>query len=351
MSFFEKIFHKNKKGESVIVIDIGASGVAGAYVRYDEGELPTVLYSRTIPIELRMSEPREKSMLRALAGLGAILIKEGAPALTRATGSGRADNILVSVDAPWQETTVRTELFESKEPFTFTRSLVAERLEETSSATEEQMITDESIIGTILNGYETRNPYGKEASRASVIVLTSLIKRAVADSIVALLRSVFHTTSILPIAGSSVRYQAMRLVFPHEENAIILDATGGTLVSLALVRKGLFSMLIQLQSSEEGRGWLASVMSELGEIAKSFPLPRTIFLLAREPEIFTLREELEKADFGPLWLSDNPPKVVSVLRNHLSGMVRQLATDPADSILLLMALYFRNRQATPDEQD
>lgn len=351
MSFFEKIFHKNKKGESVIVIDIGANGVAGAYVRYDEGELPTILYSRTLPIELRVSEPREESMLRALTVLSSVLLKEGAPALTRHTGSGRADIILVSVDAPWQKTSVHTELFEEKEPFTFTKNLIAKRLEETNVAPEAQMIADESIIGTILNGYETRSPYGKKASRASVVVLTSLIERTVASSIVTLLRSVFHTTSILPIAGSSVRYQAMRLVFPHEENAIILDATGGSLVSVALVRKGLFSTLVQLEAPGEGRDWLESVMSELGEIARSFPLPRTIFLLAREPEIFTLREEIEKADFGSLWLSDNPPKVVSVLRNHLSGTVRQLANEPADIILLLMTLYFRDRRTSPDKID
>lgn len=348
MSFFENIFHKNKKGESVILIDIGASSIAGAYVRYEEGEVPTPLYTRTVPIEIRMSERRELSMLRALTALGTTLIREGAPVLTRATGSGRVDIILVSVDAPWQETSVRTEQFEEKEPFEFTKSVITKRLEETNVASSEKMIADESIIGTILNGYETRNPYGKKASRASVIVLTSLIERNAANSIVTELRSLFHTTRILPIAGSSIRYQAMRLVFPHEANAIILDATGG-LVSVSLVRKGLFSTLVQIQTPPENRDWLTLVTSELTEISKNFPLPRTIFLLAREPEIFTLRKELESADFGPLWLSDNPPKIVSVLKNHLASSVRHMATDPADIVLLLMTLYFQNRRSSPND--
>jgi len=344
MSFFEKIFHKNKKKESVILIDVGANGIAGAYVRYEEGESPTVLYTRYVPVELRVSESREQSMLRALTVLGTTLIKEGAPTLARATGSGRADIILVSIDAPWQDTSVRTELFESKEPFIFTKNLVTKRLEETNVAPGEKMIVDESIIDTILNGYETRSPYGKEVSRASVVVLTSLIERNVVNSIVTELRGLFHTTRILPIAGSSVRYQAMRLVFPHEEDAIILDATGGSLVSVALVRKGLFSILVQIQAPGERRDWLESVRRELGEISKSFSLPRTIFLLAREPEIFSLRQNLETANFSPIWLSDNPPKIVSVLKNHLRGSLKHLAKDPTDIILLLMALYFQDKQ-------
>src|ERR1035437_3154472 len=349
MSFFENIFHKNKKSESVILIDIGANGIAGAYVRYEEGESPTVLYTRYVPIELRVSEPREQAMLRALKMLGTTLIREGAPILTRTTGSGRADIILVSVDAPWQETSVRTEHFESKEPFVFTKSSVERRLKETNPILEEKMIADESIISTNLNGYETHNPYGKEASGESVVVLTSLIPRTIANNIITELRSLFHMTRILPIAGSSLRYQAMRLVFPHEENAIILDATGGSLVSIALVRNGIFVTLVQIKIPSEKRIWTDIVIKELSEIAKNFPLPRTIFLLAREPEIFSLRQELETADFSPLWLSDKQPKIVSVLKNHISSSLKHMAEDPTDIILLLMALYFQDKQFSTDD--
>jgi hypothetical protein len=141
----------------------------------------------------------------------------------------------------------------------------------------------------------------------------------------------------------------MRLVFPHEENAIILDATGGSLVSIALVRNGIFVTLVQIKIPSEKRIWTDIVIKELSEIAKNFPLPRTIFLLAREPEIFSLRQELETADFSPLWLSDKQPKIVSVLKNHISSSLKHMAEDPTDIILLLMALYFQDKQFSTDD--
>ena len=344
MSFIGDFFYKKQDGESVILIDIGANSVAGAYVRYEGLEALTLLYSRALPIEIRTGEARERAMLRALQVLGNDLLCEGAPVLARHTGSGRADKILVSVDAPWQETNVRTEHFEEIEPFVFTKSLVENRLEETREDLSEKLLADESIIGTILNGYETRNPYGKKVHRATIIVLTSLIEEEVANGIVQVLGGLYHTKNILPIAGNSLRYQVMRELFPHERDAIILDATGGSLTSVALVRKSVFASLVQVSNSSESDSWVSTVKEEFAEIAKRYPLPRTIFLLAREPEILSLQEKLESADFGALWFSENQPRVIPVLRSNIPGTIRQVSTTPVDIVLLFMALYHQNRR-------
>lgn len=342
MSFLSNLFNREKKTESVVLIDIGASSIAGAYARYSEGELPAVLYTRRVPIEIRVDEPLEQAMLRALLVLGNDLIREGAPVLARATGSGSASKILVAIDAPWQETTVRTENFEAEEPFVFTKSLVAKRLAETNAAPSDKLFADESIIGTILNGYETKNPYDRKVHRASIVVLTSLVERKVADDVTATLRSLFHITAIFPIAGNSLRYQTMREVFPHERDIIILDATDGSLISIALVRKGIFVTMVQIPTPAEKKAWMTAVTNALTEISKQYPLPRAIFLLAHEPEILTLREMLDAANFGSLWLSDNPPKIISVLKNQLSGLIQQKTTNPADIVLLFMVLFFQN---------
>ena len=97
MSFLD-IFHKKEKHvESVVLIDIAADSVAGAYARYTEGENPTLLYTNRLPIEIRDVEPHEQAMLRALKTLGDGLIRDGAPILMRATGSGSVDSILISI--------------------------------------------------------------------------------------------------------------------------------------------------------------------------------------------------------------------------------------------------------------
>jgi len=343
MGLFDIFSRKGKSAESVVLIDIGATSVAGAYAHYIEGQPPILFYTRRLPIEIRTDEPHERAMLRALEILGNDLIREGAPVLARATGSGSASMILVSIDAPWQETAVRTEDFEEDDQFTFTKSLVTERLEKTGAAPSEKMLANESIIGTILNGYETRSPYGKKVYRASVIVLTSLIERAVADSIIATLGRLYHTKNVMPISGSSLRYQTMRDIFPHEQDAIILDATGGSLTSIALVRRGLFVTLIRVDTPSDDPAWVSAVTNELAEIAKHYPLPRTIFLLAREPEISSLQQTLSSANLGSLWLSDNPPKFVPVLKNHIIGSIQQTTSTSPDIVLLFMALYYQTR--------
>ena len=347
MSFLENLFSKKKYAESVVLIDIGADTVAGAYARYEEGAQPTILYTRRMPIEIRQGEAHDRAMLRALALLGTDLIREGAPVLARATGSGSVGTILVSVDAPWQETHVHTEHFEQDDSFIFTKDLVEAKLKESDATPSQKLLADTSIIGTVLNGYETSNPYGRRVHRAAVIVLTSLIERDVAEGILSALERLYHTKRILPIAGSSLRYQAMRTLFPHERDAVLIDATGRELTSISLVRKGMFVTMIRVTTPSDDGGWVSAVIAELADLSKHYPLPRTIFLLAREHEVDALREKLGAADFTPLWFGGAPPKIVAVLKSLVGSSVRQMTTNTPGLVLLLMALYFQTRHAAP----
>ena len=344
MGFLSDIFNPTN-AESIVLIDISAGSVAGGYAHYKSGETPSLLYTRRLPIEIRKDEQHELAMLRALEILGNTLIKEGAPILARTTGSGRADIILVSVDAPWQETRVRTEYFERKTPFTFTKRMVATALEKTRIAADGKVLADESVIGTILNGYETHEPYGKKINRAALIILTSFIDEKVSESIAGTFSKLFHTKNIFSIAGSSLRYQAMRTAFPHERDALILDAVG-QLISVALVRKDLLVAVTEV-SDAVGTNvdlWIKEVINEFTKLAKEHPLPRTIFLLAQEQNSSSLEHALNSAELAGLWLSDNPPKIVPVRAGHISGSIRQVTTASPDLPLLLMMLYWQHNK-------
>ena len=340
MSAYDSLFRDKKKSESVVLVDIGTDSIAGACVRYAGTELPAILYTRRLPVEAREDEPREKAVIRALRILTDTLIREGAPILVRTTGTGRIDAILASINGPWQTSSVRIEQFEQETPFIFTKSLVTKALERNTAPSSEKFLADESTVGTILNGYETHNPYGKKAHRASVIILTSLIDKLVAEGIRMALESAYHSKHILSIAGNSLRYQAMQKVFPHERNALILDAMGHS-TSLALVRNGLLVSIIEIPGADTTDAWIESMGRELAELAKNYPLPRTIFLLARETEISSLRQTIDAAHLGKLWLSDNPPKIVSVLGNHMGGLVRHADAVSLDLSIILMAIYYQ----------
>src|SRR3989344_1662296 len=345
MSLLRDFLHRKKQSEIVVLIDIGPDSVAGAYAQYTGGEKPPRHYTRRLPIEIRKGEPHEEAMLRALGALGDALISEGAPVLVRAVGSASVGTVLVSIDAPWQTTSVRTEYLEQDESFTFTRDMGIGALKNTSTASAGKMLADESIIGTILNGYETRDPYGKRAHRASIIVLTSLIDEQVAKSIHEALRRLYHTKKILTISGSSLRYQALCIAFPHERDALILDATG-PLTSIALIRRDLLMDIIEVPGTPDTAAWLKNISGKLARLAERFPLPRTIFLLTKEKDLASERKTLDVANLGSLWLSDNPPTIISLLRSHIIGLVQEEASVTPDLPLLLMALYYQSR--TPE---
>lgn len=342
MSFFSNLF-RAKKTESVILIDVTAGSVAGAYAHRVEGQLPVLLYAKRLSIVNHAGEPHERAMLRALAVLGEALITEGAPALARYTGSGTTDCVLVSIDAPWQETAVRTEYFESESQFVFTKALVEKAMQKAGCASVGKVICDESVVGTLLNGYETHEPYGKSAHRATVVILTSMIEESVAKGIAKVLHELYHTKRVEIIAGSSLRYQALRAAFPHEHNALILDATGH-LVSIELVRNDLLVAISETpDGSTGGPAWAHEVTRGLAELAKRYPLPRNIFLLARDSEIEKAQKMLASSGLGSLWLSDNPPKIVSVSASHFTNFVKLVDVAIIDLPLILMTLYAHSR--------
>jgi hypothetical protein len=328
MGLFSNLSRKKKYAESVVLIDIGTDSIAGAYARFAENETPTLLFARRLSIVIRENEQHERAILRAIDILGNELIREGAPILMRATGSGSADTILVSIDASWEEINLRTEKLERESSFIFTKSIVDTILKNTATAPHEKTIANESIIGTMVNGYETLNPYGEEIHRASFTVFSSFIDKNISESIISALRGLFHTEHILLIAGRSLRSQAMRAAFPHEHDALLLDVIG-PMASITLIRKNLF----------------AAIAGEFAGLEEHYPLPRVIFLLAHESEISSRQRTLAAMPSEKLWLSEHPPKIVPVLASHVAGLVRQTTTAPPDLQLLLMALYYQHHSS------
>ncbi len=322
MSFFADLFKKDKKdSQAVVLIDIGASSVAGAYAHYVDGKTPILLHTSRVPINSHADEAYESALIRTLSTFGNDLLREGAPILARHTGSGASDSILVSIDLPDQEIKMRTESFERASPFIFTKKMMNTMLERTRVVPQGRSLTDESIVNAILNGYDTRSPYDKSARRVSLMVASSIIDSDIFDSIISTLRGLYHTENIFSVAGRTLRSQAIHDAFPHERDALIVDATGPDL-SIALIRKNIFT----------------AIANSLQELAHH-PMPQIVFIIADEPKLPVVQQMIreEKSLFGA-----NSPKIVPVVPSHLSSLLRHAAPTQPDLSLLLMALYHQN---------
>ena len=352
MSTLTNLFRR-KRSESVVLIDISAGSIAGAHAHYSGNAAPVITYEKRVPIIAHSGEPPADSLMRALVVLNEALVREGIPALARVSGRGRIDTLLVSIGAPWQRTELHEERITDTKPFIFSRKLAVEALKRAARIPAGSTLVDESIISVRLNGYQTRNPYEHRAHRASIAVLVSFVDTELNGRVTRALHNSFHHYRMYAIAGSSLRYQAMRLAFPHERNVIIFDATSSE-VAVALVRNGtLVAVSEEPAASEAGdAAWVVSVKMSFAELAAQYPLPQTVFLLAPESVAIAIQQAILSALSGLLWFSDRPPNIVNVRASQLLGPLTQTTGEASDLSLLLMALYWRSHSTSlhPEEE-
>ncbi len=371
------LFSSRNKTESIALIDITAGSVGAAYAHYAKGESPVIYYSTRVPVETRDNEEPLDSMLRALEEVEDQLMLTGAPTLRRETGSGHIDRILVSVGAPWQETKVSTKHIQPTHTFIVTRALLANAADDIASAAPGRIESGRSIIATILNGYEIGNPFGKRATRADIVVLSSSLDKKASDAIQKSLRRAFHAHDIQLTAFAPVSYAVIRDLYPHQKNFIILEVSDIS-SDAAFVKHGLLSGVksaphglreltaateraAYLAEHEEPAGlvnkgrnlafgdrtsiaenaWLASLRDVFSEFAALHALPHTMFLLADAGSRDFLKRTLEGSELRTLWLSDEPLSIMPLAPGNLAPYLKTRGQASPDFYLSLLALFYR----------
>lgn len=335
MSLFGNVLTP-KRAESVAFIEIAADSVGGAYARFEEGRLPKLVYTAREPLAPHEGEEVSTALSRALSTLSDALIREGAPALSRAVGHGTIDAVIVSIASPWQEAVLRAEKFESARPFTFTHSLLAEALERSPVPAAGKVVADESVIATVLNGYETSAPLGKEVSRASVLILTATVDAAIAEVAASVVRSLYHTHATGLTAFAHIEYVAVRALFPHEEEYLVIETRGGA-TSIMLVKRNCLAGVMSVVGSS---GDVRELKGALDALSVDHPLPHTIFLLANENERESLKASIESAHFETFWLSETAPRVVAIRPDLMAPHLQLLPDASHDLFLSLAALSY-----------
>ena len=355
---------------TIAVIDIGSSSIGGGYATIEKNGTPRLRYVARVPIELHDRELLTMDMLKALDVLGKKLIQEGAPALRKAVGSGTIDKVLVSIGSPWQDTTIRSAVIEKETPFTFTKSILHEAVEEGAEHTEGRVTTGEYVIATLLNGYETRHPFGKQATRAELVILSSTIESSMTETVLTSLRHIYHTRDIKLTAFAPVSYTVLRDLYPHEKDFMIVHVSGES-TDLALVKRGVlvdvasvnggFNALARaarkgrpLSMTADGKSlpvgeeeaplptakgeWLSSLALALREFASRRALPRTLFLLADDEAREHVARMLNDEGLRSLWLSDEPLTIIPSLPQHLSSYLTCDQGCDSDLFLSMLAL-------------
>lgn len=378
------------KKQTIALVDISSASVRGAYVHIEEGKQPTLFFTAYIPIENGSGEPSESvdptaaDMLHALTQLAERLVKEGAPVLREELGSGSVEGLFVSVGAPWQETSVRIESVRKDEPFIFTKALIDDAKRSNDEGLAGRTEASETVIGTILNGYETAQPFGKRVTRADLIILTSTLDAAVTSDIEKTLKRAFHGHPLHMTAFAPVAYDTLRDLYPLEKDFLILDvagtatdiamAKGNMLVDVQTVDLGVHDLLRAARSggisgiaigelatpdesiidtsrnaefanrmSEVQTAWINNLKTALVDFETRHPLPRTLFLIADGDTRDYLRRLLDSESLRSLWLSTEPLKIVPILAEQFAPLVESRASASGDAYMAMLALYYARR--------
>jgi hypothetical protein len=369
MSLFS--FGKRKTG-IVTLIDIGSASVGGAYVRYQAGTQPLICYTARVDVAPRDGEDMADSMLRSLSFLEQLLAEEGAPELRRMFGDVVIERVVVSIAAPWQDMAVTTTQIEEQKPFVFTRGHV-EKAVHKATLTEGHVLSGQTVISTILNGYQVAKPFGKRVSRAELVVLSSSVDRKAADSIRASLRRAFHSDDIEITAFAPAAYAAFRSLYPHQKDLVVIDVSGtatdvlfvkhGTLAQAASVPQGTHDLLRAALAAgkhahlggqdlldqganatfEKGAeaaesAWLQGLRDVFSRFAAERALPHAVFLLADHDAREYLKRTIEESAIRELWLTEEPLSVMMMDPAHLSGQVKMYGSSEQDLFLSILAL-------------
>lgn len=358
------LFSRAPKKEIVILIDIAADSVAGAYAVIARGTLPVIHHSVRVPL----SETPSITIRGLEVGLSNVirsLVEQGAEAVRRAEGTARPERIVVSVSSPWQSATARMEHVARSDgrEFVFTKKIMEEAVSRSSVGRKEHVLTEEVVAGVLLHGYETTEPFGVRAKYADLAIISSVIAKETAHKVERLLREAFHTRAIQILSATPVCYTVLRDVFPHEHDFLAATVSDDA-VDVALIKQGLPQEIVSIpaqmkvllqhtramadmagaaaldarRASVEGK-WVEKVRSALSQVRSRHPLPRTIFLVAPDTRAPIAKQLFDAPALRALWLSDRPLTIVPLTSGHFSSYVSVRGTAVADLALAMLALY------------
>ncbi|HRH24034.1 MAG TPA: hypothetical protein PK109_00375 [Candidatus Paceibacterota bacterium] len=370
------LFGSKNKSKAVVLIDVTSSSIGGAYAIVSESAPAALLYTTRVALPTTGADVPSELMLRALDEVLQDLRINGAPILHRRTGSGSVQAVVASVGAPWQTTNIRTETVVEEKPFLFTDAIIA-GAKKKGEIPVGRYSSEESVLATLLNGYETPQPVGKRAKRAEIILLGATMEEETAKLMRRALSS-FSALHEVRFSGlASVVSTAVALAFPHEKEYLALRVSG-EVTELVFVKRGhpmfvshipsglnVFAraakstgyasfpdggdIIDRTKSTELDAGlkeaeeaWTTAVATCLKEFTATHALPRTLFLIVDKEAREFIRRVLDVPQVHALWLSDEPLATIALECSHFSKNMACETGVEEDLMLGLLALVARS---------
>ena len=295
-------------------------------------------------------------------------------------------DVFCILSSSWYEVQIKNLKFKEEKPFNISSKFISAILDEESKKFTESRgkLIEKNVIQILLNGYNTNNPYGKEALTVDTTIFISSMSGEIQDRIKDILETVFTSSDVSFNTFALASFSVVRDIFKTEKNFLLLDISGEmtdiilvrneTITKIAsfklgrnfLIRKTASSLntiveeahsLIRLfmdgkskdTESEkikvilnEAKGeWLSFLRKILSDFSEGFSLPKTVLLTVDTDMGRWFIDIIKNDEFSSHTLAEEPFTVVELSSRILNEYctMPESSTKGCDPFLALEALF------------
>lgn len=353
-----KLLSRRAETKPTLIFDIGSASIGAAVVTYKNG-VPHMEHCIRRQMPFR-EHPGEAHFTVHLTELLSALAKDVLQEAFVKKTAGSPSKIVCVLSSPWTTTETTTASFTHKERFTVNErtmdNLLLQVKDRKRPPKEDEVVIEEAVISSLLNGYPTQAPLGKTAQSITVTVLESSMSQNLHERITDALAGVFGMDIPLIVRSSTlVSFSVARDIFDEARDFLLVDVTsevteiavvrnstlkdtlsfpyGRNILIRALAEKtgsipeDAFSRLklhfkepqgalIPLVQEEESR-WKKYFGSACAELAASSPLPYQVILVASPEFEEWFTSLLERVDFGQFTSTNDTFRVTPLIRKDI----------------------------------
>lgn len=389
-------FSGAKKNDNLaLVIDIGSSSVGSAFVLLNKEQKPHILAASRVDIvfqeEINIDRFR-KAMVVALTESVRDLVEDHLPQISRSLGTAVPAYTYVIFSSPWYASQTRTVSTEQEKPFRMTKEVldrivrrevdIFERSAEALRMGNDPVIIEKHVMRVALNGYDTSEPFAKEATTLDVALFISVCPEQIMDEVIKaistffsrahisfhsflfaafdVLRSLPSTQSrflIVDIGGEvsdvgSVADQALleTISFPVGKRTILRNLSQALSTTpdeaLSLIRLADEKRLSSAHTDRVGKAlfdaggvWVSGFEKILADVADRSAIPNTLFLFADDDVLPFLDVLAKREGLAQFTISDEPFSVLPLSTAALRDICTFEREAVRDSFLMVDAAF------------
>ena len=384
------LFSPEKESQCMLLFDIGSGSVGWAILLASATHTPTLLYSFRSEIILRSRATGRhllSHMLRSLSEVVLAVTKEGFGVAGFGVHPPQIREVFVSLSAPWvmSKTTflsLKNKKSEVLTPAVFTTLLEHSREEADplELGKKDGIEIERKLIKTILNGYETSVPYGKEAAEVDFAVFRSFSVARITEQIMDTISRHIHAKHSSFHSFSMVAFAVLRELYPSEESFLIVDISGEQ-TEISVVKNGVLveivtfpsakihilrllegdasvpfsgtTTLLKLHSESGSTGpmaekfsriiekgkkeWREKFSEALSKFSAEVFLPRRVFLTADDDVSPLFAEAIRQGSFPHFSMSSTSFDVTELRSDQMASLVRWSPSQTPDVFISLIA--------------